>query len=1048
MNLIKLSIERPKFITMVTTFLIVIGLLAVRKLAVDLYPNVSYPVLVVRAQLDGAAPEEIEQLITKKMEDSLSTIAGITTLRSISREGMAIVVMEFANGVDIRFQEIQVRGKIANLRAALPDTMREPEIFRQDPDDVPIIEIAVTGARSAAEIQKIADDVIAFQLRQIPSVGEVNLSGGRTQEVKIDLHPESLDQWHINPKDVVAAIKAFNRNDPAGEVRGQERVWLVRSVSKAEQPEDLGAIPVARSPDGTSVYLRDVADVYLGYAEVTRVGRFGDAHASQPAVLVSVLKQSGENTVEVSDRVQGALGKISRSLPPDIKLTVTRDSADLVRENVADVYESLVLGALLTVAVVLLFLRSLRSTITTGLSLPSSVITTFAVMFAAGFTVNVMSLLALSLAIGLLVDDAIVVRENIFRHLTHGDARRAAETGAKEVQLAVVATTLTIVAVFLPVGFMGGVSGQFFKQFALTVVFAVLVSLWDAMTMAPMLSAYFANIANPADEWRAFGALGRWIDAGLMRFEHGFDGVARFYGRVLEWIVRRPLVPLLVATLAVVGAGWGFVAVKKSFIPTQFGKIFSASLQGPIALPIERILEVADAAEQRLRGVKGLDNWTVSVGRSFNGAAEVNFTPRIKESAAHDQDSLAKVRSDVRQALQGFPGYAVRLAEPSDPLAGSSGRFQPLVVYVAGSNIAKLTELAFRVRALMTAVPGIIDVAPIQTDGLPEIQIHTDPMLAGLYGVTAGELSNALATWVQGDATNTMQIGDDAVPIRVHLKDGDRRSPIELLARNYYTKPLGAKADVGVSLASVTHSVPGSGASTITRENRQRILRIGANLAPGAALGDILAVLEGKLRDLPLPDGYSTRIAGQNESMNELFTNVLWAIGLGGLFMYMILVSLFESFLQPVAVMAAIPLAATGAVVGLLAFGMPLDLYGGVGMILLAGIVAKNSILLIDFAMQKVREGGMPARQAVLEAAPLRLRPIIMTSVAMIAGMVPVAAGLGSGGAARKSLGIATIGGVISSTFLTLIVVPSLYLALEWLRQRLKSRRQTPAVKV
>lgn len=1031
MQIIQLAIKRPKFITMVTTLFIVLGILALRKLPVDLYPSVSYPVLVARAQLPGAAPEEMEQLITKKMEDSLSTISGITTLRSVSREGTSIVIMEFDAGVDVRFQEIQVRGKIANLKAQLPEDMKEPEIFRQDPDDTPIIEIAVTGSRSASEISKLADEVIGRQLRQVPSVGEVDLAGERLPEIQVNLNPEALDQWHINPKDVAASIHNMNRNDPAGTMRGNNRVWLLRSISQARTPHDLGLIAVTHTPQGQPVLLEDIAEITSGFAEVSRVSRFGDKSGLKPAVLLNVLKQSGENTVQVSDRVHKALEQIRPTLPNDIQVVVTRDNADLVRENVADVYESLGLGALLTVGVVLLFLRSLRATLTTGLSLPSSVVTSFAVMMAAGFTVNVMTLLALSLAIGLLVDDAIVVRENIFRHFNDSPPREAAEKGAKEVQLAVIATTLTIVAVFLPVGFMGGVSGQFFKQFALTVVFAVLVSLYDAMTMAPMLSAYFANIANPTDEWRPFGKIGARIDHFLLHFEHWFDRVSQTYGRILAWILPRPRVALAMGVGALVCAAWGFNVVKKSFLPTQFGKVFTVNMQGPLAIPVERVIEISDRAEKKVREVAGLESWTVTAGVNFTGNASIDFTVRVLDEYAKNQKALGDIRNEIRKTLQGTPGFNVRVAEPADPLAGSSGRFQPLAVVIAGDEISTLRELSYNVRGIMTGIPGVIDVGQVQDEGLPEVQVTTDPLLAGQLGVNATQVSDALSTWVLGDSSNSMRIGEDQVPIRVKLNNGDRIAAQELLAKNIFVKPSSAKADVGVAIQSVTHMVAGSGASLINRENRQRIVRIGANIAPGAALGDLVTRLEESLREIPMPQGYSVRIAGQNEQMNELFTNIMWAIAMGSVFVYMILVSLFESFTQPVSVMAAIPLAATGAVLGLLLFGKSLDLYAGVGMILLAGIVAKNSILLVDFAMQRVRDHGADPHAAILEAAPLRLRPIVMTSVAMIAGMIPVAAGLGAGGAARQGLGIATIGGVISSTILTLLVVPNLYLAVE-----------------
>ncbi len=1034
MNIIDLSIKRPKTITMITLFLIVLGFLGLKNLSVDLYPNVSYPVLVVRAEFPGAAPEEVERLITEKMEDVLSTLSGLNTLRSVSRDGMSLVIMEFDSGVDVRFQELQVRGKIANLRNALPDDMREPEIYRQDPDDSPIIEIAVTGDKTASELTEFADKVLARRLRQVPFVGEVELSGERREEIKIELNPQALERWNINPMDVRGAIQNMNRSDPIGKGKGQNRVWLIRSTSSLKSLADFGDIPVAKSANKRPIYLRDIASITKTFAEETRVTRFGSKDGSNPAIIVSVLKQSGANTVKVSDQIQKEIEMLSASLPSGVELHVIRDNAELVRSNVFDVYKSLIIGSLLTVLVVLLFLRSIRSTITTAISLPSSVITTFAIMFAFDFTINVMSLMALSLAIGLLVDDAIVVRENIVRHLGKKSPIDAARDGAKEVSLAVIATTLTIAAVFLPVGFMSGVTGQFFKQFALTVVFAVLVSLYDALTMAPMLSAYFANIADPRQEWRVFGTFGVKCDQFLERFEHKFDALSEWYGRILKWIIPRPKVALGIAFLTSLVAVFGFIGVKKSFVPTQFGYVFSANLSGPLAIPLSDVTKISDLAEERLRKIEGLKSWTINAGTGFSGGANVGMTIKVDPRSAGGQTELSSIRDKVRDALKGIPGYTARTSEPSDPLSGAGGgRFQPLSVMIAGDDIETLRKVARDIRGVMQAIPGVTDVGEIQDEGLPEIRVTTLPLRAGEFGETADRVAKYLSLAVQGVSAGSLGTGDNQIPVRVTIKDGTTRPIRELL---------GASAGGGgVALQAATEVSFGGGSTMINRENRQRLIRVGGSLAPSAALGDVVGELQKRLSEFPLPKGYTARIAGQSEQMAELFKNVVQALGLGTLFVYMILVSLFESFVLPLSVMAAIPLAGIGAVLALLIFGLPLDLYGGVGLILLAGIVAKNSILLVDFASQKRRHDSLSAREAMMQAAPLRLRPIIMTSVAMIAGMLPIATALGSGGAARQSLGIATIGGVLSSTFLTLLVVPSLYIAIEDVTEFIKKKK-------
>ncbi len=1033
MNLIKLSLERPKFIFMLTMFFVVIGAISLQRLPVDLYPDVSYPVIMVRANLSGAAPEEIEQLITKPMEDTLSSLSGLNTIRSTSREGGSFVILEFNADVDIKFQEMQVRAKVANIRRSLPDDMSEPVVARQDPDDTPIIEMAVTGNRTASELTRLVDDVIAERIRQLPGVGEVDLGGERTEEVHVELRPEALEAWRLSTAQVVQAIRNFNSNEPIGKLRGEGRVWLLRSPSMLRGVTDLGAIPVIQTTDGSPIFLRDLADIKLAFAEVQRVSSFNDGTGMRPAINLDVRKQSGENTVAVSDDVQKLLEQLRSELPSDIKIHVTRDNADLVRTNVADVVETLIIGALLTIGVVLLFLRSPRATVTTGISIPTSIIATFAIMAVAGFSINVMTLLGLSLAIGLLVDDAIVVRENIFRHLQKDSVnpKEAAYNGTRQVSLAVVATTLTIVAVFLPVGFMGGTVGQFFSQFAVTVVFAMSISLWDALTMAPMLSAYYANIPDPAKEWQSFGRVGAWIYRGLNRFEHSFAYLEKLYGRSLAWLLPRPWAAIGTALAALAIAYWGFSAISKSFLPAQLGQVFSASLTGPLAIPINQVTAVGEQVDGRIRNVEGIQSWSMRAGSGWSGNANINLTLRVKDSHTRNQSSLAKVRADVRSALQGFVGYSVRISEPADPLAGSSGRFQPIAVLVSGDDIGVLRDIARQVETIMNEIPGMADVMAPQDEGLPELELRTSPDFAGHFGVTSRNVSEELRNWIEGDTSNNLQLGNNRIPIRVRMADGDKMTASTLLAKSIFTTASRNQGSLAVPVGSAAHLEAGAGPSVIARENRQKILRIGANTASGAALGDIVNALKGELTQLSLPDGYRYRIVGQSEQMGELFSSVTTALLLGCLFMYMILASLFESFTQPITVMAAVPLAATGAVLALLLLDMPLDMYGGIGMILLAGIVAKNSILLVDFAVQKVRDEGKEPMTAILESAPLRLRPIIMTSIAMIAGMLPVATGLGVGGAARQALGVATIGGIISSTVLTLIIVPNLYVTVE-----------------
>jgi len=1038
MNIPRLAIDRPIFVTMITVFLLVMGLLGLSKLPLDLYPSLTYPVLAVRAELKGAAPEEMEQLVARPLEDVLSTVADVNSIRSVSREGSAFVILEFNQGVDIKFQEMQVRAKVGNIRRRLPENVSEPVVFRQDPDDTPIVEIAMTGNRPASEISKLADDIVARKIRQIEGVGEVNLKGAQREEIQVELNPEALELWRLNASDVVQGINRANRNEPVGRLFGQERRWVLRTVGAARSVEDLRNVPIGRATNGMPLQLKDVAEVTAGYAERDSVSRLGNSGSFEPAVIVEILKQSGENTVAVVDRVSEVLAAVADELPQDVKIQVVRDNSTLIRSNVADVQESLIIASLLTVIVVLLFMRSPRSTVTTGLALPSSVVTTFAMMAWAGFSMNVMTLLALSLSIGLLVDDAIVVRENIYRYLQKPgvDAKTAAYEGTREVMLAVLATTLVVVAVFLPVGFMGGVTGQFFKPFALTVVFAMLISLWDAISMGPMLSAYFANIPHPLKEWQSFGSFGMRINAWLEAFEHKFDRLAQAYARVLQLLLRKPLLSFAIAVVSLVVAAVGFNLVEKSFLPTQLGDTFRVSLDGPPSVRPESVYGVGDLVHERLKTIPSVDFWTVETGTNSAGSADVGLNVRVSQPFARSQKSLAQVRQDVRKVLSGLPGYNVRISEPADPLASGGARYQPVAVVVSAENQSELLELAKKVRTVLLTTPGIADAQPLQEDGLPEVQFKPNPLLTAQYGLSNDVLLNQMAIWVQGDASNSLSLGDEQVPIRVRLRGAREETPVQLARHGVVVRGTGrTSGEAVVPLSNFMQIQTGAGPSVIVRENRERVLRVGANILPGAALGSVVAELKERLNTIPLGNGQSLSVKGQNQQMDELLRNLVFALLLGLVFVYMVLASLFESFVQPFTVMMAIPLAATGAVLALLAFGFPLDLYGGIGVILLAGICAKNSILLIDFAMQRVREGIAPA-EAVVQTSPLRLRPILMTSVAMIVGMLPVATGWGAGGAARMPLGIATIGGVLSSTILTLFVVPNLFVWIENRRVR------------
>jgi HAE1 family hydrophobic/amphiphilic exporter-1 len=1032
MNLIDLSIKRPLFVTMITLFLVVVGLLALRKLPIDLYPDVSPPVLTVRVGFPGASPEEVEELVVKRLEDVLSTIGGIKAMRSASRESMGFVSLEFEAGRDIRQEENQVRAKVAEARRSLPEDIQEPTVNRQSIDETPIIELVLTGPRSVSELSDLAENTVAQTLRQVEGVGEVSLSGERKREVRVELLMERLSKFKLNATEIVARLRGAVSQEPAGKLEGKDRIWLLRMQPSAVRSSDLENLVVARTAEGFAVRLSEVALVSESFNRASRVNRYFDGERTAPSVGLEITRQSGQNTLDVASRVRVRLQELHGQLPADVQVLVTSDASGLIKVNVADVVETLLIAAVLTVVVVLLFLQSPRSTLTTAISLPSSVLTTFFAMQAAGFTINTMTLLALSLAIGIIVDDAIVVRENIYRHLSEfkKDGATAASDGTKEVALAVVATTLTLVAVFVPVASLQSVTGQFFKPFALTVAFAVLISLWDALTMAPMLSAHFANIPSPELEWAKWGPPGRFIYRGLAKLEHGFDALARLFEGLVRRLLRQHFLVFIGLSLSIFAVWWGGVNVRKGFLPSQLGTEFRIVMDGPLSIPPERVVELLPHVEKRLAETATLESFSMSAGTGFAGNAFIQVAAKVKKDLGKNQEKLGEIRQKIRQALAGIPGYTVRISEVSDPLAGGGGRFAPIVISISGNDLRDLNILALKVREEMESIKGLSDISNLAEEGLSEFRVAIDESKAGLLGVLPSLVAENLQVWIQGQNALFLKEGDTQVPVKVSLKDGLFLSPQAILQSEIFVNT--SKGREGIPLSAISSLKSAAGPTLIARENRQRTLRVSSGLAPGVALGDVVPLLEEKISGIVLPQGALVKVTGQGEQMNAFFAELGFALLLGCVFVYMVLTSLFESLIHPFTVMMAIPLAGSGALIALWMFDVPLDLYGGIGLVLLSGLVAKNSILLVDMAISIRNESPeISPAEAMARTAPKRLRPILMTSIAMIVGMLPIATGWGVGGATRQSLGIATVGGVISSTLLSLIFIPSLFVWME-----------------
>jgi HAE1 family hydrophobic/amphiphilic exporter-1 len=1025
MNLSAIAVRRPVFTVMVMLALIVLGLAGLQRLGTDLFPDISIPVVAITIAYPGAGPAEVESLVTKPVEDTVVSLNGIDRLSSTSREGVASIAVLFKLGVNIEEAATQVRERIAQVRPLLPPEVREPAVSRIDASAMPVLVYSLHGKRPLHELRKFADDVVRPALEQVDGVAQVEISGGADREIHVDLDQSKLDALSLAPDAVVRALKAGGVTVPAGRLTQGKNEVSVRMVGELQSIDAVRDLVIATSSDGSSVRLRDVASVEDGFAEArTRMFLNGDE-----SVSFDVVKQSGRNTVAVCDGVRARLSKIENDWPEDIRPTLILDQAQYIRENAHEVEISIVYGGAMAILIILFFMLDLRSTLISALALPTSVIATFFVMYVLGFTLNTMTLLGLSLAIGLLIDDAVVVRENIFKHLERGEPpMEAALNGTKEIALAVLATTLTIVAVFVPVAFMDGLVGQFFKQFGLTVSAAVMVSLFVAFTLDPMLSSRFSKTVRRGER-EPFAGLKRPFLAFFAALDAGYRGL-------LGWSVRHKALVGLFAVLALVGMVQVAKVMGADFVAPQDRGQFNVDIELPAGTSLQETAEQNARASAELMQDKLITTVLASVGPG--GDANKIHWRVLTVPKQQRKTKISVIQDRTRKIASALPGAKVAVTDVQ--MIEGAGFQAPIMLNIRGESYATLESLAAQTVAALRSIPGVTDVDTRYTPGKSELRVAIDRQRVADQGLSVVQVASALHTALEGDDSARLRQGDDEIPVRVRLRAQDRATSSDVL-RVTLASPKGA-----VALADVAHLEPGTGPQLIQREDRVRQISVWA--APhGRSLGDIAAEMQTKLAAIDFPPGYVLRYDGQVKQMNETNSSAGGALLLGVIFIYIVLASQFESFVHPLTIMMTLPLALIGAIVGLFVTKNTMSMGAMIGIILLMGLVTKNAILLVDRAIERVRERGESPLQAILEAGPERLRPILMTSAAVILGMLPTALSRGEGSEFRAPMAIAVIGGVISSTLLSLVVVPALYLAIENGKARLQRMisRKRPA---
>ncbi|SFM84840.1 efflux RND transporter permease subunit [Rugamonas rubra] len=1011
------SIKRPIATIVLIVAMMCLGLLALKKLRVNQNPDIEVPFIIVNVPYPGASPDTVEREVVNRLEKPLQAISGVTRLDSTANEGSAEIFIEFAFKKNLIEASDEIRNAIASVRYKLPTEMREPILQRIDPAAQPVMQLALSStAQSHAAISRLAEDSLADRFRAIDGVATVNVSGALKRELSVLLRAEKLREYNVSVSEVVTALRNQNTNAPVGKVRGAMDEKGIRLVGRIESPAEFEQVVVKRRGEEI-VRLAQVASIADGFAEVNSVS----IRSGKPNVGISVSRSRDASTVSVAAKMRELVKEINATLPPGTILQVTRDGGDESQQSLNNVIESLVFGAVLTIFVVYAFLNSWRSTLITALSLPTSVIAAFIAVWLCGFTLNFMTLLGLSLAIGVLIDDAIVVRENIVRHMQMGsDRRTAALNGTAEIGLAVAATTFSIIAVFIPVAFMPGISGEWFRPFALTVTCSVLVSLGISFTLDPMLSAYWGD---PADHHTAKKG---WLGSKLDRFNAWFDRQSDRYGRVIAWALhhRRWMgviaLASFVAALAV-QAKWGGT----SFLPAADRSTIAVDVRTPPSssveyarLKMERVAELARAIPETKD-----TNSNISAG---GGRVYLDIGKRNTR-----QRTAFEIGAELREKLSHLVGAEYSVVDD----LGNQGK--QIQIEFTGPDSRKLMELTNAYMAKLRQVPGAVDVGLSQQDPKNELQIELNRGLANSMGISVNDAAQALRVAFAG-----VEVGDWVDPtgesrdVAVRLHPDDRVS-----AENIERLPIAVSgSNQMVPLDQIATITMGKGPSTIEHKNGKRVVTVSANAqgrSPGEVTGDAMKLAKA----IDFPPGYGLDLGGDGKNQNELFTEMALALVMGIGLMYLILVMQFGSFTAPVAVMLSLPLSLIGVVLALLLTKSTLNLMSFIGIIMLMGLVAKNAILLLDAARKREAE-GYGREDALMYAGRMRLRPILMTTFALIAGMFPVALGLGEGGEFYRPLAIAIIGGTITSTILTLLVVPTFYDSIEIARDRALAKFQ------
>ncbi len=1029
MNLAKFSIKRPITMLMIIAIVLVLGIISFSRLGIDLLPDFSLPVGVVITQYSGASSQEVENMITKPIEQTLATLSNVKNIISRSSEGSSMVMVEFNWGTDMDIAAQDMREKVDLIKGFLPSGSKDPMVVKFDPTMMPMMQIALYGGDNIVQLKNIAEDTISDRLLRIEGVASVDILGGLERQITIEVDPDRLASYGLSMSQIAGKLQAENINLPGGNVNQGKKKYILRTEAEFKDVEEIENLPIPL-PQGGSVLLKNIAKVEDTHKDISTITRYND----KPCISLSVQKQSGYNTVQVAKKVKAEMAKLQSEIPVDIGYDAILDQSDYIEMSIDNVKSNAVMGGIIAVIVIYLFLQHLRSTLIIGISIPVSIIATFILIYFNNFTLNMLSLGGLALGVGMLVDNSIVVLDNIFSHRQAGEEPiTAAISGTNEVALAITASTLTTVAVFLPIVFVQGITAQLFNELALTVTFSLLSSLLVALTVVPLLSSklmvQITDIGLSKEE--GSGKKKTFLASFLNSFKTFYEKTEAKYSSFLKWalchrkIIVVSSVALFIVSIALVPL------VGMEFFPRSDAGSISISIKLPYGTNLEQTDKFVTNVIEKLEQIPEIDGilettgstMKMSAGGAFSESSEAGISIKLVPLSERNRTS-EEIAENIRNLTADMAGAEINVQALSGMGFSAGNLLTPISIKVKGDDLEQLAEVSKKVTEIVKAVPGTREVESSLEDGKPELVIKIDRDKATMYGLSSAQVAQIVNSTISGSTATKYKIGGDEIDVVIKADEG-------LIDDIYKVKNLlipnasGALITLG-DVAEVNKSI---GPVTIARENQTREVTITGDVL-GRDTGTVNREIQQKLNELQLPEGYSTEMGGEQQQMAESFSDLALVFLLAVVLVYMVMASQFESLKQPFIIMFTVPLAIIGVVFALLLTRRTINMTSLMGVIILAGIVVNNAIVLIDFINQ-LRERGIPRNEAIIKAGPSRLRPILMTTLTTILGLVPLALGLGEGAELAAPMATSIIGGLTISTILTLVVIPVVYTIFE-----------------